>query len=154
MRGSVVMSVVLAGIMGVWGCGSSEDDEGQAASGVTGVGGAGNLDGAVACGGIAFPQFNGPGFQLPLPACCYEAFTKTCGYRMGSSCQKAPPAHPTCASIDGTDFGFVLFGCCAENKCGLIEEGVGCRDIETLEAEAAARGESGFIQFPPAMSCE
>jgi hypothetical protein len=154
MRGSLVASVVLAAIMGFSGCGGSEEGEGEAASAAIGAGGAASLDGAVGCGGVACPQFNGPGLQLPLPACCFEAFTNTCGYRMGSSCQKAPPAHPTCASIDGQDFGFVLFGCCTENKCGLIQEGVGCMDIETWQAQAMANGETDFLEFPPAMSCE
>jgi hypothetical protein len=149
-RCAMVLGVMLA----AWACGS--DDAGTQQSAAVGAGGGGSFDGAVSCGGVVCRQFNGPGLALPLPACCFEAFTNSCGFRQGTSCRKQPPAHPTCASIDGTDFGFIYFGCCTDHKCGLLDESqsLGCRDIETLQAEATARGEEGFIEFPPAMSCD
>lgn len=110
------------------------------------------------CGGEICQPYSGPGLNLPLAACCADQFSKTCGVQIGSSCRKPPEkSHPTCASVDMSGFGFVLFGCCVDNKCGLVDSFSGgdtCRDIESIQAMADMMGRGGFLPLPPAMSCE
>jgi hypothetical protein len=135
-------------------CGANDDRSTTAApSGLSGAAGTG-VEGTVTCGGAICRRADGPGLMLPVEACCVDHFTRTCGVLMGTSCRKQPEPHPTCASLDWRDFGLILFGCCVDNKCGLYDEFEGgCRDVESLQAEAMATGEDVTL-LPPAMACD
>lgn len=139
-------------------CGGKDGASTTQPAGISGVAGGTSIEGAITCGGTLCAPFNGPGLNFPLQPCCADQFSRTCGIRSGSACLKAPARHPTCSSLDLTDFspGLVLFGCCTNNKCGLLDpfEGTGtCRDIETIQAEAAAAGDDSS-GLPQPMACD
>lgn len=132
-------------------------DSGSTSRSAAATGGSGGwVDGAFSCGGAICAPLTAPGLMLPLEACCADPFTQTCGVRRGSSCLKRPPVHPTCGSVDLRDIGFVMLGCCTNQKCGLIdpfEPGGMCVDIETWKSQLAMTGEDLSL-LPPAMACE
>lgn len=135
------------------GCGNKDDAATAPPAGLAGVAGTGAA-GAIPCGGKLCLPFNGPGLMLPVPACCADQFAQTCGVLLGSQCKKAPPPGETCASFDVRDFGLILFGCCAGNQCGLLDEFDNvCRSIESLQSEFAMEEGPAPVEFPAPAAC-
>jgi hypothetical protein len=104
-----------------------------------------------------------PGLNVPLQACCSDAFTGTCGNIIGSSCRPLPAPHPTCPSVDLTFF--VYIGCCTNGQCGVtggpgMEDG-GCVDLATarmggmMGGPGGGRGGPGFgAALPEPQTCD
>lgn len=163
-------AVALAGLVSVFGCGGDEGStpQGQGYAGfgggvaTAGVGGgvatAGTTGaaGPVACGTTmcstpALP----PGLPImPLPACCANPATSTCGSVSGGMCMAPPAAAPNCPAP--MFFGMTLRACCATgNVCGIDASmlGMGCINASAIPGQGAGRPvtmcDGTVVQPPP-----
>lgn len=137
------------------GCGDDGDggDDDSTKAGTTGGGNAGttavNPDAGMVGGEgvVCGSKRCQPPAGVQVEACCFDAFSSTCGMKMGffgsSSCVQQVETDERCPSVMLGGGGFLLPSCCAAGQCGVMSELIlgmpGCIDLATAETTLMSR---------------
>jgi len=155
----VVLILMLSATL-AYSCGGDDDDTMKEDDGKDDMPAAGSTaapmapEGAVLCGTETCTVPEGS----TVEACCFDAFTSTCGMMMPGSpnCVAVVTSFEGCPSLMAGMGIFNLASCCTEDgQCGLdasLFGTPGCTELSAVMAMVPAMAQ-GFITIPAPMAC-